>query len=84
MGLNIKNLETESAIRALAELTGEKLTVAIHNAVQEKLDRLKKTGAPLNLPDYLSTLSGFQDALSARALDPDDRRTGRQLLEEGR
>jgi hypothetical protein len=84
MGLNIKNAETEAAIRALAELTGEKLTVAIQNAVQEKLERLRKTGAPLNLPDYLDTLSGFQDALNARVIDSADRRTGRELLEEGR
>lgn len=84
MGLNIKNSETEAAIRELADLTGEKLTVAVHNAVREKIEQLKKGGQPLSLPDYLAELTGFQEALAARALDPADQRTGRELLEEGR
>ena len=84
MGLNIKNPETEAAIRELAGLTGEKLTVAVHNAVREKVERLKQGGQKLALPDYLAELAGFQEALAARLLDPADTRTGRALLEEGR
>ncbi len=83
MGLNIKNAETEAAIRELAELTGEKLTVAVHNAVREKIEHLKKGGQPLSLQEYLAELAGFQEALAARALDPADTRSGRELLEEG-
>jgi antitoxin VapB len=41
MGLNIKNPEVESAIRALAAKTGESLTDAVDHAVREKLARLQ-------------------------------------------
>ena len=68
MGLNIKNSDTETAIRALAALTGEKLTVAIHNAVTEKLERLKKGDGKLPLADYLTTLASLQEALAAKKL----------------
>lgn len=75
MGLNIKNPDTEAAIRELAGLTGEKLTIAVHNAVQEKIARLKQRGQPLVLADFLVELAGFQEALAARALDPTAART---------
>ena len=66
MGLNIKNSETESTIRALAEATGEKLTVAVHNAVAEKLERLKRGKGRQPLADYLATLGALQAALAAK------------------
>lgn len=40
MALNIKSAEAERDVRALAELTGESLTEAVHKAVQERLERL--------------------------------------------
>ena len=66
MGLNIKNSDTETAIRALAALTGEKLTVAIHNAVSEKLERLKRGKGHQSLAEYLDTLGALQQALAAK------------------
>ncbi len=68
MGLNIKNSDTESAIRALAEATGEKLTVAVHNAVAEKLARLNRGKGKPVLADYLVSLGTLQQALAARKL----------------
>ena len=66
MGLNIKNSEVETAIRALAALTGENLTVAIHNAVSEKLERLKRGKGHQSLAEYLGTLGALQQALAAK------------------
>ena len=66
MGLNIKNSDTEAAIRELASLTGEKLTEAVHNAVAEKIARLKQSKAPQPLADYLTTLGALQQALAAK------------------
>jgi hypothetical protein len=66
MGLNIKNSETETAIRELAGLTGEKLTEAVHHAVAEKIARLKQGKAPQPLADYLATLGALQQALAAK------------------
>ena len=40
MGVIIKNPATEAKIRKLAARTGESLTDAIHQAVEERLDRL--------------------------------------------
>jgi antitoxin VapB len=66
MGINIKNPETERLIRELAELTGKGQTEVVTEAVQEKLNRLRRKGmaerlleigretAPLlkDLPDF--------------------------------
>jgi len=42
MSLNIKNEETSRLIHELAGLTGETLTGAVKNAVQERLTRLER------------------------------------------
>jgi hypothetical protein len=68
MGLNIKNSATEVAIRALADATGEKLTVAVHNAVTEKLARLNRGKNKPPLAEYLVTLGTLQQALAAKKL----------------
>ena len=64
MGLNIKNPDTEAAIRALAALTGEKLTVAIDSAVREKLERVQRAQGKPALTDYLISLAVLQAALA--------------------
>lgn len=66
MGLNIKNSVTETAIRELASLTGEKLTVAVQNAVTEKIARLKRSQEKPPLADYLVALGALQAALAAK------------------
>lgn len=71
MGLNIKNSGTEAAIRELSRLTGEKLTVAVHNAVAERLERVKRGKGKQPLMDYLSALGSLQASLADRALKTD-------------
>lgn len=70
MGLNIKNSDTEAAIRELASLTGEKLTVAVHAAVSEKLERVRRSKGKLPLTDYLVTLATLQESLAAKEKTP--------------
>jgi antitoxin VapB len=40
MSLNIKDSETHRLVRQLASVTGESMTVAVRNAVRERLDRV--------------------------------------------
>lgn len=42
MCMNIKNEETHRLVRELAELTGENQTVAVVNAVRERLQRVRR------------------------------------------
>ena len=42
MTLNLKNEKTNQLIHELADLTGESLTGAVTQAIQERLDRVKK------------------------------------------
>jgi antitoxin VapB len=41
MSLNIKNQETHRMARELARLTGESMTVAVNEAVRERLERVR-------------------------------------------
>jgi hypothetical protein len=71
MGLNIKNSATETAIRELAKLTGEKLTVAVHSAVVEKLERVKRGKGKQPLTEYLTSLGSLQAALAEQTRAPE-------------
>ena len=83
MGINIKNEETEAAIRELASLTGEGLTEAIANAAREKVARLKsQKGRAQTLEAYLAAIRPLQDAVARERRARKDRRTARQLLDE--
>jgi antitoxin VapB len=42
MAMNIKNAETERLVRELVAITNESMTVAIMEAVRERLERLNK------------------------------------------
>lgn len=44
MSLNIKNEETHRLVQELAALTGENMTVAVTEAVRERLTRVKSRG----------------------------------------
>jgi antitoxin VapB len=53
--LNIKNPETYQLAKKLAILTGDNMTIAITDAVREKIARLEKPSAPqTNLESLLS------------------------------
>ncbi len=82
MGLNIKKPSTESAIRELAARTGQSLTDAVEGAVMEKLNSFKAAEEPDTLEKMLARLRPLQDALKAQQIDPNDNRTGQQLLDE--
>ena len=43
MSLNIKNEQTHRLVRELADLTGESMTVAVTEAVRQRLERLRRT-----------------------------------------
>ena len=43
MPLNIKNAPAEQAVRDLAALTGETVTVAVQRAAEERLNRLRRS-----------------------------------------
>lgn len=42
MSLNIKNEEAHRMARELAQLTGENMTVAVHEAIRERLQRVRE------------------------------------------
>lgn len=44
MSMNIKNEETHRLAQELATLTGESMTVAVTEAVRERLSRIKSKG----------------------------------------
>jgi antitoxin VapB len=45
MSLNIKNAETYRLVKELADATGESMTAAVTEAVRERLERLRASGA---------------------------------------
>ena len=49
MPLNIKDPETEKAVRQLAALTGETVTTAVHRAAEERLRRIRRHRAGRSL-----------------------------------
>ena len=53
MGMNIKNEKTHKLVRELAKLTGENQTVAITEAVRERLNRVRKQKGGTSLADRL-------------------------------
>lgn len=67
MGLNIKNEETHRLVRELADLTGESMTVAVTEAVRERLERLKKARSREGMAERIHAI-----AADMRARLPDD------------
>ena len=47
MGLNIKNPRTQQLARELAELTGETITAAITQAIEERIEHIKREKSDL-------------------------------------
>ena len=82
MGLNIKSTKAEAAIRELAALTGETLTQAVERAALERLERAKQKKKRRSLEEALAALRPIQAMLRASRIDPSDKRTARQLIDE--
>ena len=67
MALNIKDAETDKLARRLANATGESVTVAVRNALREKIERLPKR-AGLSRFDELMAIGRRCSAL--KDIDP--------------
>ncbi len=75
MPLNIKDADTQALTRRLASLTGESLTQAVKQAVQERLAQVEKTRRALRLADELDYI-----ALNCANLPRSDRRSAEQII----
>lgn len=62
MALSIKDPETEKLARALAERTGESITVATRRAIE---DRLRRTGSQARKAALLEDMEAMQRRLDA-------------------
>ncbi|WP_314963839.1 type II toxin-antitoxin system VapB family antitoxin [Bradyrhizobium cosmicum] len=73
MALSIKDPETEKLARALAERTGETITVATRRAIEE---RLKRTASQARKAALLEDMEAMQRRLNALPIldhrSPDD------------
>jgi antitoxin VapB len=56
MSLNIKDPETDTLARELAQATGETITQAVTIAVRERLERLRAGRRPRRLADELDEI----------------------------
>lgn len=75
MPLNIKDIETCALAKRLTNLTGESLTQAIKQAVQERLVRVEKCRASIRLADELDHI-----ALHCAGLPRRDKRSAEQII----
>jgi antitoxin VapB len=57
MSLNIKDPQTDSLVRELAQSTGETITQAVEIAVTERLDRLRAGRPSRQLADELDRIA---------------------------
>ena len=57
MPLHIKDADTHSMAKRLANLTGESLSKAVKRAIQEKLTRLERTRDGVALADELDRIA---------------------------
>jgi antitoxin VapB len=69
MGLNIKNAETHRLVQELAALTGESMTVAVTEAVRERLDRVRREWG-VRLADRLLAIGKECAGISMSRSDP--------------
>ena len=75
MSLNIKDPKTHALAKRLASLTGESLTQATKQAVQERLARVEKSRRAIRLADELDHI-----ALQCAVLPRRDRRSAEQII----
>jgi antitoxin VapB len=76
MALNIRNKQAEHLATALAKLTGETKTDAVVQALQERLERVRRArAARRRLADDLDDI-----ALHCASLQVRDRRTAEQIM----
>ncbi|MDE0340578.1 MAG: type II toxin-antitoxin system VapB family antitoxin [Nitrospinae bacterium] len=66
MQLNIKDAETHTLAKRLANLTGESMTKAVKRAIQEKLVRVEKMQGGTPLADELDRIALYCARLPRR------------------
>ena len=57
MALNIRNVETEQLATALASLTGETKTEAVRKALEERLERARRTRGKRRLVEEIDEIA---------------------------
>ena len=75
MPLNIKDADTQALTKRLASLTGESLTQAVKQAVQERLAQVEKTRRAIRLADELDHI-----ALHCANLPRHNRRSAERII----
>ena len=75
MPLNIKDAETHTLAKRLANLTGESLTQAVKQAVRERLARVEKSRGSLRLANELDHI-----ALHCASLPRRDKRSAEKII----
>lgn len=81
MALHIRQEATEKLARKLAKLTGETLTAAIHQALKERLERLKARDEKAE-EKLLSDLRKISDRSAAAFRRSGETRSGHELIDE--
>lgn len=79
MALHINDSETDKLARELARETGESLTVAVNQAVKERLGRVK-TKRQAGDEKFLAEIKKIQDMVSPEFRN--QKKTGRELIDE--
>ncbi len=74
MALNIKDAETDKLARQLANATGESVTVAVRNALRERIGRLPKRAGRSRFDELMAIGS------RCASLQDIDRRTPEEIL----
>lgn len=86
MGLNIKNTEAETAIRELAEHTGESLTDAVTRAARERLARLKQEEEAKRpaktLEEFEAAMKPIWDEVAEWRRRTGETRTAREMVDD--
>ena len=75
MALNIKDADTHALAKRLASLTGESLTQAVKQSIQQRLAQVEKSQRAIRLADELD-----QIALRCAGLPRRDRRSAEQII----
>jgi antitoxin VapB len=81
MALHIRQDETEKLARQLARRTGETLTAAVHEALKERLERLKLSDRKEE-ERFLAKLREISDRSAAAFRASGEKRSGQELLDE--
>jgi antitoxin VapB len=72
MALNIKDHETDRLARRLSALTGESITVAVRNALRERVEREERTRGKASVEELLAIARRIASAPDRDTRSPDE------------